>query len=223
MQRHKLLLMTILIAFLAAPSHSFGRKWVDSTGEKTVEATFIRMKNDIVTMRKTDGTFATVPLKFFCKEDQDYIWLTTPQSSEEASHTTSQSQVNVSAAVVHQPTPSQVKISAESHELTEAELVGTIAVIAEGTGASPDEAIKDAFRNAVRQVVGAVVDAETVIKNDDLISDKVLTYSDGFIKHYDDVPGSKKIQGTIHRIKMNLRQHLWVQIGQFSGGAEVDL
>jgi hypothetical protein len=39
-----------------------------------------------------------------------------------------------------------------------------VPVEAEGLGASPDEALKDAFRNAVRQVVGAVVDAETIVR-----------------------------------------------------------
>ena len=54
-------------------------------------------------------------------------------------------------------------------------------VVAEGVGVSADEALKDAFRNAVRQVVGAFVDEETRIENEEVISDKVLTYSDGFI------------------------------------------
>ena len=75
-------------------------------------------------------------------------------------------------------------------------------VIAEGVGTTPDEAIKDAFRNAVRQVVGAVVDAETLVKNDEIIDDKVLTYSDGFIKGYEEVVGSKKVKGGLHRIKI---------------------
>lgn len=75
-------------------------------------------------------------------------------------------------------------------------------VIAEGVGATADEAIKDAYRNAVRQVVGAVVDAETLIENDEIIDDKVLTYSDGFIKTYEEVAGSKKVQGGLHRIKI---------------------
>ena len=76
------------------------------------------------------------------------------------------------------------------------------AVVAEGVGSTPDEALKDAFRNAVRQVVGAVVDAETMIKDDQVIDDKVLTYSDGFIKGYEEVPGSKKSQGGLHRLKI---------------------
>ena len=75
-------------------------------------------------------------------------------------------------------------------------------VIAEGVGGTADEAIKDAFRHAVRQIVGAVVDAETLVENDEVIDDKVLTYSDGFIKSYEEVAGSKKVKNGLHRIKI---------------------
>jgi len=75
-------------------------------------------------------------------------------------------------------------------------------VIVEGTGDSSANAIKDAFRNAVRQVVGALVDAETLVKNDELVEDKILTYSNGFIKTYTEIPGSQKTQGVIHRVKI---------------------
>lgn len=79
---------------------------------------------------------------------------------------------------------------------------GTQNVIAEGSGASEKEALIDAYRNAVRQVVGAVVDAETLVKDDVIIDDKVLTYSDGFIKTYEDFAGSKSVKSGIHRIKI---------------------
>ncbi len=75
-------------------------------------------------------------------------------------------------------------------------------VIAEGMGTTADEALKDAFRNAVRQVVGAVVDADTSIQNDEVIEDKVLTYSGGFVKTYQEVAGSKKLQSGLHRVKI---------------------
>jgi hypothetical protein len=71
-------------------------------------------------------------------------------------------------------------------------------ILAEGVGTTPDSALKDAFRNAVRQVVGAVVDSETLVKNDEIISDKVLTYSGGFIKTYDEV--SKTPENGLFRI-----------------------
>jgi hypothetical protein len=73
-------------------------------------------------------------------------------------------------------------------------------IVAEGVGATADEALKDAFRNAVRQVVGAVVDAEILVKNEDIISDKVLTYSDGFIPKYEQI-GKKQDKG-LFRIKI---------------------
>jgi hypothetical protein len=78
----------------------------------------------------------------------------------------------------------------------------TQTIVAEGVGATADEAIKDALRNAVRQVVGAIVDAETLVKDDEVIEDKVLTYSDGFVKGYDEIAGSKKLKGGLHRIKI---------------------
>jgi hypothetical protein len=65
--------------------------------------------------------------------------------------------------------------------------VATEIVISEGVGKTAEEAIKDAFRSAVRQVVGSVVDAETLLKNDQIISDQVLTYSDGFIQTYEEL------------------------------------
>jgi len=74
---------------------------------------------------------------------------------------------------------------------------GDVEVIAEGVGSTPDEALKDAFRNSVRQVVGAVVDAETIVKNDEVISDKVLTYSDGFIRKFEEI-GNQNGKGLFH-------------------------
>jgi hypothetical protein len=70
--------------------------------------------------------------------------------------------------------------------------VATETVISEGVGKTAEEALQDAFRSAVRQVVGAVVDAETLVKDDEIISDKVLTYSDGFIQTYQELSGQEE-------------------------------
>jgi hypothetical protein len=59
--------------------------------------------------------------------------------------------------------------------------IGATPVVAEGTGDSPEDARKDAIRGAVRKVVGAMVLSETVVKNDKLIRDEILTYSDGVL------------------------------------------
>ena len=67
-----------------------------------------------------------------------------------------------------------------------------IEVVAVGTGLTSKTALEDAFRNAAQQVVGLYVDTETLIKNDELVEDKVLTYSDGFVKKYDEISVRKK-------------------------------
>jgi hypothetical protein len=75
-----------------------------------------------------------------------------------------------------------------------------LSVIGQGAGTTEDEALKDAFRDAVWQAVGAVVDAETVVKNDDVISEEVLTHSDGLISRYGVI--STKTNSGLHRTKI---------------------
>jgi len=77
---------------------------------------------------------------------------------------------------------------------------GTQTVVAEGVGETPSIALKDAFRNAVRQVVGAVVDANTVIENDEIIEDSILTYSDGFVTSHEERGRSKNKQDGLYSI-----------------------
>lgn len=59
--------------------------------------------------------------------------------------------------------------------------------VAEGTGTDPAAALADAFRNAVRQAVGVYVDSETLTDKEDVIADKVLTFSDAFVVRYDEI------------------------------------
>jgi tetratricopeptide (TPR) repeat protein len=61
---------------------------------------------------------------------------------------------------------------------------GVATVVATGTGQTDTEAEKDALCAAVRQVAGALVDAQTQVKNERLIRDKVLTFSDGLVSDY---------------------------------------
>ena len=51
-----------------------------------------------------------------------------------------------------------------------------------GRGVSEDEAFKQAVVEAVRSVVGTLVTAENVVNNDQVIKDKVLTLSNGFVE-----------------------------------------
>ena len=56
---------------------------------------------------------------------------------------------------------------------------------AEGSGETSEEALKDAFRGAVRSAVGAFVDEDTQVENDEVITDQVLTHSRGCIESYE--------------------------------------
>ena len=56
-----------------------------------------------------------------------------------------------------------------------------VEVVANGAGLTKKTALEDAYRNAVQQVVGAYVDAETLVKNDKLLKDRILATSNGFI------------------------------------------
>src|SRR6478736_5914325 len=61
----------------------------------------------------------------------------------------------------------------------------TAVVVAEGTGRDEKEARAAALRDAVSRVVGSLVDAETLVRNDRVIREQVLEFSGGFVKTYD--------------------------------------
>lgn len=75
---------------------------------------------------------------------------------------------------------------------------GSERVEVEGVGLTADEALRDAFRNAVRLVLGAIVDAETRIEADDSLRDRVLTFSEGFVSHYEE-RGQSVANGLVRR------------------------
>jgi hypothetical protein len=60
-------------------------------------------------------------------------------------------------------------------------------VVVTGVGLDRSAATKDALVSAVRHVVGEVVDAKTLVRNDKLVIDEVLTYSNGFVAAYEEV------------------------------------
>ena len=76
----------------------------------------------------------------------------------------------------------------------------TMIVEAKGSGKDRDEALKDAFRDAVRRVVGAYVEEDTVVKNDRVIKDQVLTYSGGCVKNHEIVSDYKDGSITIRAL-----------------------
>jgi hypothetical protein len=79
-----------------------------------------------------------------------------------------------------------------------------VSVRATGTGASPKEAFDDALRDALRQVVGAFLRADTKVENDQLVEDRILTHSQGFIESAERVGDPELVDG-VYRQEAKVR------------------
>lgn len=65
-------------------------------------------------------------------------------------------------------------------------------VEAEGSGYTRDQAIGSALRAAVEKSVGTFVASQTKIENFQTVSDKILAHSDGYVSHYEVLPGTER-------------------------------
>ena len=63
----------------------------------------------------------------------------------------------------------------------------TIKVIVDGRGNNLDEALENAFQNAVRKATETLIISEQKIKNRTLYEDKIIVQSRGYIKTYDEI------------------------------------
>ncbi len=78
-------------------------------------------------------------------------------------------------------------------------------IVVTGYGTDHDKALKNALQSAVEQQVGVLVDSETIIKNDELIKNEILTASNGFVQKYDEVSTSSKDGLTEVKIKAEVK------------------
>ena len=68
---------------------------------------------------------------------------------------------------------------------TAADDTSLVKVTGRGVGTNRAAALKDAYRDAVERAVGLYVDAEQMVKNDEIVSDKILTQSNAYIEKCD--------------------------------------
>lgn len=61
---------------------------------------------------------------------------------------------------------------------------GTAAILNRDSAQARDRAVESALRAAVEQVIGTMVDSESLVKNNQLLSDKIFTQSRGYISSY---------------------------------------
>ena len=85
-----------------------------------------------------------------------------------------------------------------------------VTVEARGLGTSPDAATRDALSQAIQQAAGAIVDSQTLMKNDEIMQEKILTASNAIVKKYDVVVPVKQNRNGLYeiRIKAEVEQNL---------------
>lgn len=155
----------ILLAIgMSDPAHA--RKWTDKSGKYSVDADFVSLTDGKVVVKKSDGQLVPpIPLEKLSDTDQ------------EVARALAQAQA---AAPAPSKPPAAVAPAKQSSPIANPAHF----IEAGGQGETPDDALKDAFRAAVRRAVGAYVDEESLLENDEVIQDKVLTHSRGCIESY---------------------------------------
>lgn len=76
----------------------------------------------------------------------------------------------------------------------------SLEVVATGIGTDPQSAEQNALVGAIEQVVGMLVDAETIVSNDRIVRDQVLTYSRGFVENHKPIDRWQK--GGLHYVRV---------------------
>ena len=82
--------------------------------------------------------------------------------------------------------------------------MGQAAIYGEDVANARDKAIADAQRKTVEQAIGAMVSSETVTENFELISDKILSRSSGYVRNYKIIVEGKDDMG-VYQVTVRLK------------------
>lgn len=83
-----------------------------------------------------------------------------------------------------------------------------VTVKGRGVGVNENAALKDAYRDAVETAVGLYVDAEQLMKNDEVIKDQILTQSNAYVEGYKVLEKSENNGVTSIKIQAKVRKQL---------------
>lgn len=75
-------------------------------------------------------------------------------------------------------------------------------ILVTGIGATPESAEKQAITDAVRQAVGIYVDTNTIVENEAVIKDRILSVSNGFVKEYKVVSQAKQRDDGLYELQI---------------------
>ena len=153
------------------------RMWIDDHNKKA-QARFIEMKDSsTIVLERENGKRISVPLNRLSADDRNYVRrIRATISDKSKGETLADSRVGKSA--------------------------DTIDVIVTGIGKDADTALRNAFRNAVGQVVGTLVSSEQQVVNDQLIRDEILTHSRGYIKSHRILDAAKPVDDGLMEVRV---------------------
>lgn len=164
------------------------RSWTDATGQFKRNAVFQRVDGDIVVLKSDQGKELRIPLERLSTADQAYAKAAAVKGSvADPFEGVEDTHRSADPAVANATDMSRSNIRV---------------VVAQGVGITTEDAKKDAYREAVRQVVGTLVAAATIVDNDAVIEDKVLSLSGGFLDRVDMLAGFPKQEGSLWKVKI---------------------
>ena len=91
--------------------------------------------------------------------------------------------------------------SASAQESKTVAAEGVAAIQNGQTDIARDSALEDAQKRAVEQAIGILIDSQTQVENYQLISDKILSQTKGYIKKY--TVSGEVTEGTLLRVRIN--------------------
>ena len=81
----------------------------------------------------------------------------------------------------------------------------TIPVVATGIGKDSKAALTNALRQAVEQAVGSLVDAETLVDNAEVMSDRILSHSSGYVESHEQLGEPKTVDGGLVSVQIRAK------------------
>lgn len=173
------------------------RTWTDASGTFKRQATFLFLEGDMVFLKLSDGSERRIPVAKLSKADQDYV--ATAQARADS----------LDPFEVVPPSPPGGDTRSPSRPASPADTTAEApvrVVVVQGVGMDAASAKNDAYREAVRQVVGAFVDSSTLAANDQLLEDRIITLSSAFVEKSE--PIKEASDGGLVRVR--LRAHVRV-------------
>ena len=156
------------------------RTWTSSVGTET-EASLLGVR---VLLKCRDGREIAVAIEQLGEADQEYVRQWIARRRADAAQAARAAKSSASEAKT-EPSPAGAEDASAAMTKTGSGGARVVEVLVTGVGTTPEQAEHDAFTRAVQETVGVLVESETVVSNEAIIKDKVLTFSQGYVQGFE--------------------------------------